>query len=632
MKLLVSCIFFSSSYAFLNKNFKMALNNDYDMIHKYKSFLPKDSYNTIIQNVLDKKIDKIYIDNNYKEMISVDNLPQTDLIYNHYHIASINPIVLPNLIDKTSESHIPIYFTDFDINFVNLQNIVGVLSGILGFIIPAYIVLNLFFLFINSRMPQNNIKNGSPQNPFFGFLQKDNQNFVKPNVTLESWAGSPEVLEECQEVISFIENKDRFKQIGAEMPRGILLEGPPGTGKTLLAKAIASATNSTFITIAASEFVELYVGMGAARVRDLFKNARENRPCIIFIDEIDAVGRQRGAGINMANDEREQTLNQILYEMDGFNDNTDIIIMAATNRKDVLDQALLRPGRFDRIIKVPLPDTQSREKILSYYLSQKVLEKPFDIDLIAELTSGFSGAELKNLINEAAIISARYNYTTIQERFIFDAFEKSIVGLIKTNATIAPATKLRVAIHEAGHSLLALKYSRYFDFQKVSIQPTYNGAGGYTIFSEKPEIKEGGLYTKDLLKKRLIISMGGKAAESIYYGNDYVSMGAVQDLSQANSLAKRMIGNFGMGNKLEVFYNEDVNDESSPFLGRSLSSGEKYSQNTKYIMDKESLELVKEAYQEALKFLSLNRIKLIEFTTLLQNNTILYKKDVENFL
>jgi cell division protease FtsH len=610
----------------------MALNNDYDMIHKYKSFLPKDSYNTIIQNVLDKKIDKIYIDNNYKEMISVDNLPQTDLIYNHYHIASINPIVLPNLIDKTSESHIPIYFTDFDINFVNLQNIVGVLSGILGFIIPAYIVLNLFFLFINSRMPQNNIKNGSPQNPFFGFLQKDNQNFVKPNVTLESWAGSPEVLEECQEVISFIENKDRFKQIGAEMPRGILLEGPPGTGKTLLAKAIASATNSTFITIAASEFVELYVGMGAARVRDLFKNARENRPCIIFIDEIDAVGRQRGAGINMANDEREQTLNQILYEMDGFNDNTDIIIMAATNRKDVLDQALLRPGRFDRIIKVPLPDTQSREKILSYYLSQKVLEKPFDIDLIAELTSGFSGAELKNLINEAAIISARYNYTTIQERFIFDAFEKSIVGLIKTNATIAPATKLRVAIHEAGHSLLALKYSRYFDFQKVSIQPTYNGAGGYTIFSEKPEIKEGGLYTKDLLKKRLIISMGGKAAESIYYGNDYVSMGAVQDLSQANSLAKRMIGNFGMGNKLEVFYNEDVNDESSPFLGRSLSSGEKYSQNTKYIMDKESLELVKEAYQEALKFLSLNRIKLIEFTTLLQNNTILYKKDVENFL
>jgi cell division protease FtsH len=629
MKLLVSYIIFGNSYAFLNTNLKMTLNNDYDMIHKYRSFLPKDSYNNIIQNVLDKKIDKIYIDNNYKEMISVDNLPQTDIVYNHYHYASINQMVLPNLIDKTSEAHIPIYFTDFDSNFVYLQNIISNLSGFFGFIIPAYIALNLFLLFINSRRPQNI---GSPQNPMFGFLQKDNTNFVKPNVTLDSWAGSPEVIDECREVITFIENKERFQQIGAEMPKGILLEGPPGTGKTLLAKAIATATNSNFIAISASEFVELYVGMGASRVRNLFKNARENRPSIIFIDEIDAVGRQRGAGINMANDEREQTLNQLLYEMDGFSNNTDIIIMAATNRKDVLDQALLRPGRFDRIIKVPLPDTSSREKILSYYLKNKNLEKSFDIKLIAELASGFSGAQLKNLINEAAILSARNNYTTIQEKFMFDAFEKSIVGLIKTNATIAPDTRLRVALHEAGHSLLALKYSRYFDFQKVSIQPTYNGAGGYTIFSEKSEIKEGGLYTKDLLKKRLIITMGGKAAETIYYGSEFVSMGAIQDLSQANNLAKRMVGNFGMGNKLEVFYNEDINDDANPFLGRSLSMGEKYSQNTKYMMDKESLELVREAYHEAINYLTLNRVKLIKFTELLQNNTILYKKDICDFL
>lgn len=629
MKLLISYILFGNSYAFLNTNLKMILNNDYDMIHKYRSFLPKDSYNNIIQNVLDKKIDKIYIDNNYKEMISVDNLPQTDIVYNHYHYASINQMVLPNLIDKTSEAHIPIYFTDFDSNFVYLQNIISNISGFFGFIIPLYIAVNLFFLFINSRRPQNI---GSPQNPMFGFLQKDNTKFVKPNVTLDSWAGSPEVIDECREVITFIENKERFQQIGAEMPKGILLEGPPGTGKTLLAKAIATATNSNFIAISASEFVELYVGMGASRVRNLFKNARENRPSIIFIDEIDAVGRQRGAGINMANDEREQTLNQLLYEMDGFSNNTDIIIMAATNRKDVLDQALLRPGRFDRIIKVPLPDTSSREKILSYYLKNKNLEKSFDIKLIAELASGFSGAQLKNLINEAAILSARNNYTTIQERFMFDAFEKSIVGLIKTNATIAPDTRLRVSLHEAGHSLLALKYSRYFDFQKVSIQPTYNGAGGYTIFSEKSEIKEGGLYTKDLLKKRLIITMGGKAAETIYYGSEFVSMGAIQDLSQANNLAKRMVGNFGMGNKLEVFYNEDINDDANPFLGRSLSMGEKYSQNTKYMMDKESLELVREAYHEAINYLTLNRVKLIKFTELLQNNTILYKKDILDFL
>jgi cell division protease FtsH len=379
-----------------------------------------------------------------------------------------------------------------------------------------------------------------------------------------------------------------------------------------------------------SEFVELFVGMGAARVRELFDNARENTPCIIFIDEIDAVGRQRGAGINMANDEREQTLNQLLYEMDGFNNNDDIVIMAATNRRDVLDQALLRPGRFDRIIRVPLPDKQSREKILEFYFHNKYINITFDISSIAELTDGFSGAELKNLINEAAIISVKNNYTDIQEKYIFDAFEKSIVGLIKTNALIAPSTKLRVAIHESGHSLLALKYSEYFDFQKASIQPTYNGAGGYTIFTEKPEVKEGGLYTKDLLKKRLVISMGGKAAEAVYYGNDFVSLGAFQDLKQANSLAKRMIGNFGMGNKLEVFFNEDIGDDSSPFLGRSLSFGDKYSEHTRFTMDKESLELVNEAYLTAKNILEENKNTLIEFSELLQNNTVIYNREIEN--
>jgi cell division protease FtsH len=266
---------------------------------------------------------------------------------------------------------------------------------------------------MNSKLSQSRNGNGfggSPMGPFgFPSNQKNNEQFVKPNVSLSSWAGSPEVIEECKEVISYIEKKELFKEIGAEMPKGILLEGPPGTGKTLLAKAIATETNSTFISMSGSEFVELFVGMGASRVRDLFDSARENRPCIIFIDEIDAVGRQRGAGINMANDEREQTLNQLLYEMDGFNDNEDIVVLAATNRRDVLDQALLRPGRFDRIIRVPVPDKFSREKILEVYLKGKKLENTFDVSSIAELTDGFSGAELKNLVNEAAIISAKNN-------------------------------------------------------------------------------------------------------------------------------------------------------------------------------------------------------------------------------
>jgi cell division protease FtsH len=411
------------------------------------------------------------------------------------------------------------------------------------------------------------------------------------------------------------------------MPKGILLEGPPGTGKTLLAKAIATETNSTFVSMSGSEFVELFVGMGASRVRELFNNARTNKPSIIFIDEIDAVGRQRGAGINMANDEREQTLNQLLYEMDGFNNNDDIVVMAATNRRDVLDQALLRPGRFDRIIRIPVPDKASREKILDYYIKDKKTDKPFDLEAIAELTQGFSGAQLKNLINEAAILSARNNETVVQEKYIFDAFEKLIVGLIRNNVKVPEVTKTRVAIHESGHAILSLLFNNYFDFQKASIQPTYNGAGGYTIFTEKPEFKDG-LYTKDLLKKRLIVTLGGKAAESIFYGDEYISLGANEDLNQANRLARRMIGNFGMGDKLEVFFNDNIGDESNPFLGRSLGVGDKYSQYTKFVMDKETLQLVNDAYKEAKYILTNYYDKLVSFSELLKNNTVVMKQDV----
>jgi cell division protease FtsH len=334
----------------------------------------------------------------------------------------------------------------------------------------------------------------------------------------------------------------------------------------------------------------------------------------------------------MANDEREQTLNQLLYEMDGFNNNDDIVVMAATNRRDVLDQALLRPGRFDRIIKIPLPDKYSREKILEIYIKNKKTDKEFDTKAIAELADGFSGAQLKNLVNEAAILSARNNHTVIQEKYVFESFEKLIVGLIRKNADVDPGTRERVAIHESGHALLSIIFKKYFDFQKASIQPTYNGAGGYTIFSEKREIKEGGLYTKDLLRKRLIVTLGGKAAESIYYGDDFISVGAIEDLRQANGLARRMIGNFGMGEELEVFFNDNIGDESNPFLGRSLGMGDKYSQNTKYIMDKESLHLVNNAYRDAKYILNQNYDKLIEFSELLTNNTIVMSKDIDIFL
>jgi len=625
-----------------NKSPMVGLPNvkDIEFIQNYKSFFIPEDYNDLLNDINNNLVSKVYIDTNYKQLVSLDVTKGELTDFTDFHITNINPYVISNIIQKTSDHHIPIYFENLTPNHVQLfQTIVSDVLQFISYAFPLFLILSIFSSIVRSSNFSNrqNIKDrnlfnpmgNNNRNPFQSIFKKEKDNYIKPNVSLNSWAGSPEVIDECKEVISYIESKDKFAIIGAEMPKGILLEGPPGTGKTLLAKAIATETNSTFISISGSEFVELFVGMGASRVRDLFEKARTSSPAIIFIDEIDAVGRQRGAGINLANDEREQTLNQLLYEMDGFNNNDGIIVIAATNRKDVLDQALLRPGRFDRIIRVPLPDKYSREKILELYTKQKNVEENISISDIAELADGFSGAQLKNLINEAAILAVRNNATVIKQENIFDAFEKLLVGLIKTNDTNYPATKQRVAIHESGHTLLTLLFKEYFDFQKASIQATYNGAGGYTIFSEKPEIKAGGLYTKDLLKKRLVIGMGGKAAEHVYYGDDFVSIGAYQDLKQANQLAKKMIGNFGMGETLEVFFNEDVSDESNPFLGRTLGVGEKYSDNTKFIMDKESLALVKEAYAEAKKLITENKNKFLKLSELLKEQKVIYKKDIE---
>jgi len=580
---------------------------DLDIIHKYKNLFREDSYNNIIREISTNHVSKIFIDNNYKELISVDNIINNDAIYDHYHISNIDNILVPKILDKAFEFQVPIYFTDFTPQYILFfQKIMDIIPNIISIIFIGYVFLNL-------------LKNTNTNNNQFFTTNMDGE-FINPNVSLDNWAGSSEVIEECNEIILYLENKEKYKEIGADMPKGILLEGPPGTGKTLLAKAIASETNSTFISLSGSEFVELFVGMGASKVRDLFEVARENAPSVIFIDEIDAIGKQRGGNINLGNDEREQTLNQLLYEMDGFNDNDNIIVLAATNRKDVLDKALLRPGRFDRIIKVPLPDKSSREQIIHFYLSNKKINKKFDINYISELTDGFSGADLKNLINEAAILSVKNNYKFIQEKYIFDAFEKSIVGLIKHDAIVPKDIKLRVAIHESGHSLLVLKYKQYFDLLKVSITPTYNGAGGYTLFTEKSDIKEGGLYTKDLLTKRLAIIMAGKAAENIYYGTDFVSLGASQDLNEANKLAKQMIENYGMGIELNVFYNlEDINTNFN-------------SEYIKHIIDKESLDLVNNAYNEAQTILNANKEQLLFLSELLQNNTVIYKHDLHNFI
>jgi cell division protease FtsH len=617
---------------------KMGLNNDLSAIQKYQSYFRKETFNDIIGEITDHKLSRILVNTDYRTAVTVDKLvggvevPSDDLIYNHYHISAIDPAVVPTLVQTASTNHIPIHFVNFTPeSILNVQTTISQFLGFTSYFFPLFILFSLFATFNSiNRITGGNNKSGLPfsgrgNNGILGFGNDEEQyEFIKPNVSLSNWAGSQEVIEECRDVISYLENKEIYKEVGAVMPKGILLEGPPGTGKTLLAKAIATETNSTFISKSASEFVELFVGMGAAKVRELFELARENSPAIIFIDEIDAVGKQRGASLNAANDEREQTLNQLLYEMDGFNQNEDIVVMAATNRKDILDKALLRPGRFDRIIRIPLPDQDSRQKILEYYLSSKRVEGTVDVSTIAELTAGLSGAELKNLVNEAAITTAKNRDTTIKEQYILDSFEKSVVGLVRRNATSSPVTKQRVAIHEIGHTLLALKYPEYFDFKKVSIQSTYNGAGGYTLFSEKPDIKEGGLYTKDILKKRLIVTLGGKAAETIYYGDEFVSLGATQDLSQANRLAKRMIGSFGMGIELEVFHDGGDEDEAmNPFRGNTIS------ENTKNTMDGESLDLVNEAFYDAKEILRKNRETMMRMAEVLKARSVLTASDFD---
>jgi cell division protease FtsH len=545
-----------------------------------------------------------------------------------YTITKITPLVTNSLVDLSVKNEVNTVFSVPPQPNIYQQMAGNILNGAEMFLFTGLLLSFLVSLFrAGSKMPMP-----SPSSFLGGGmktdLNKDKINMQTANVSLASFAGSPEIFEECVEVVSYLKNGTLYEQAGAEIPRGILLEGSPGTGKTLLAKAIASEAEANFISIAASEFVEIFVGMGASKIRNLFQTARENKPCIIFIDEIDAVGRQRGAGINMANDEREQTLNQLLAEMDGFSDNEGILILAATNRRDVLDAALLRPGRFDRIINVPLPDTESREKILKVHTKNKTLASSVNLSLVAELTGGFSGAQLKNLMNEAAILCARDGDTVITEKIILEALDKLLVGIVKKVDTRDNEAKRRVAIHESGHAILAAIYNNYFDLKKVSIQSTYNGAGGYTVFNEYKNVTESGLYTKDLLFKRLMVGMGGKAAENIFYGDEHVSVGAVQDLKQTNSLAQRMIGNYGMGLKMEVFYNDEVDNERNPFLGRSLSMGAKYSEHTKEIFDKESLNLVKSAYAEAKTVLAENRELMDILIQKLLENSILLGSDV----
>ena len=607
----------NDKYSFSYKPVSMKFNSrDLDL---YDRIARPESITELLDDVDKQYVKEAFFTNDLKKIYSVHNSNENidDKSLYDLKLTYTSPSLTQNFLDNSRKSNVKTFILPEQMTFTNtLSQISGVLGGFFsgGF----YLIL---LISIVSSLIRNNRSSGMPggMNPFSGTggqgtffgggrdIKKDKENMIKANVTLSDWAGSPEVFQECSEVVTYLRNDTNYKAVGAEVPRGILLEGPPGTGKTLLAKAIASECDANFISVASSEFVEVFVGLGAQKVRNLFKQARENVPCVVFIDEIDSIGKQRGTGVNLGNDEREQTLNQLLAEMDGFNNNEGVLILAATNRKDVLDSALLRPGRFDRTIAVPLPDKESRKSIFKVHTQNKEIEKSIEYEFLAELSAGFSGAQIKNLVNEGAILAAREGRTVITQIDLEQSLEKMVVGIVKKNDTRSESTRTRVAIHEAGHALLAALHSEYFDLKKVTIQATYNGAGGYTLFNEKPEVSEEGLYTKEAFKKRLIVAMGGKAAESIFYGDDFVSLGAVQDLKTANQLAQSMIGNYGMGEELKVFYNENTENGRNPFLGRSLAMGDKYSEKTKEIMDKESLLLVNDAYKEASKMLSINK-------------------------
>ncbi len=491
-------------------------------------------------------------------------------------------------------------------------------------IFPILLLGGLFFLFRRAG-------SSGGGNPAMNFGKSKARLQMEPEtkVTFGDVAGIEGAKLELTEVVDFLKNPDRFTAVGAKIPKGVLLVGPPGTGKTLLAKAVAGEASVPFFSISGSEFVEMFVGVGASRVRDLFEQAKKNAPCIVFIDEIDAVGRQRGAGLGGGNDEREQTLNQLLTEMDGFEGNSGIIIVAATNRPDVLDSALMRPGRFDRQVTVDRPDYAGRLQILNVHAKSKTLSKAVDLDQIARRTPGFTGADLANLLNEAAILAARKELTEVSNDEVSDAIERIMVGPEKKDSVISEKRKRLVAYHEAGHAVVGAVMPDYDPVQKISIIPR-GGAGGLTFFTPSEERMESGLYSRSYLQNQMAVALGGRVAEEIIYGEDEVTTGASNDLKQVASVARQMITKFGMSDKLGPV--ALGRSQGGMFLGRDISAERDFSEDTAATIDSEVSILVEIAYKRAKKALNDNRQVLEELTAMLMETETVDSLEFQDLL
>jgi len=598
------------------------------------------TYEDFVNNIKGHMIDSATVTDNGRIFLIDKQYTDSPELFN-IHLLKTLPSLTDNVITKLTENHI-----NFDVlNMADLPKSIQIpfFVQFLGF----YILGNLALNFLAQR-------GGGGMNMMNPMQQlKKEPDYVKPediDVTFADVAGCDETKYELMEVVDFLKNPMKFEASGAKIPKGILLEGSPGTGKTLLARAVAGEAGVSFIQASGSQFIEMFVGVGAARVRSLFEAAEKASPCVIFIDEIDAVGRQRGTGFNSGNDEREQTLNQLLTNMDGFTKSTGIIVLAATNRADILDSALTRPGRFDRSVAVPLPDGSGRLKIFDVHLKDKFVAPELELDEFKDLTSGFSGADIANMVNEAAILSVRSNNTLITRDNLMDAFEKVTIGLPKLNKETNLYINQLVAVHEAGHTLVALLFNDIFTVRKVTINANTNGAGGYTLFTMKDRYLR--FPTKKSMLAQLMVTLGGRAAETIYFNkigrtentklnynedtlfgefnNLEVTTGASNDLKQASNIARNYVNLFGADDD----YCLSDNSPDQPFIGRELGmNNNKVSEITKSRVDKEVEKIINYAYQQTLKIVDKNieplsqiANKLVEYNSI--NNTVLENIDI----
>nr|YP_010851492.1 Cell division protein FTSH [Echinothamnion hookeri]WGH14295.1 Cell division protein FTSH [Echinothamnion hookeri] len=514
------------------------------------------------------------------------------------------PASAPELITKLKKNHI-------DLNAYPTKNNTALWSLLGNLFFPLLLVTSLALLFRRS----NNATGGPGQAMSFGKSKALFQVEAKTGIIFDDVAGIDEAKEEFEEIVTFLKKPEYFTAVGAKIPKGVLLVGPPGTGKTLLAKAIAGEANVPFFSISGSEFVEMFVGVGASRVRDLFKKAKENAPCIIFIDEIDAVGRQRGTGIGGGNDEREQTLNQLLTEMDGFEGNTGIIVIAATNRADILDAALLRPGRFDRQVNVDIPDFKGRLDILNVHAKNKKIDNNVSLSIIARRTPGFSGADLANLLNEAAILTARERKNQITLKEIDKAIDRIIAGMEGT-ALIDSKSKRLIAYHEIGHAIVGTLLRNHENVQKVTLIPR-GQARGLTWFTPS---EDQSLISRSQIKARIMGALGGRAAEEIVFGESEITTGASNDLQQVTSMARQMVTRFGMSTIGPMSLE---NEDSNPFLGRGMGNTNEYSDEIAIKVDSQIKLIVDECHNKTRDIIKNNRViidKLVDI--LIEKETI----------